>query len=193
MKSITFFVLAALSSCLLMAPAANGQVDPDPDGIGIYFDTAATVVVTTASAGEVVTAYLIGTRLSQSGEIDYWGTRLCPVGGAAIGGAPRGSYNYATNMPGDPCWSCVALEPDPALLAGEITILADLQIEVWDTLIPIGLHVSGNNRYSLAGSPVEHALYPSSGASDLPVAMINGEAPVAVETGSWSRIKAIYR
>lgn len=193
MKSITFFVLAALFSSLLMAPAANGQVDPDPDGIGIYFDTSASVVATTASVGDIVTAYLIGTRLSQSGEIDYWETRLCPVGGATIGGTPRGSYNYASNMPGDPCWSCIALGPDPALLAGEITILADLQIEVWDTLIPIGLYVSGEDRYRLAGSPVEHALYASSGDSDLPVAVINGEAPVAVETGSWSRIKAIYR
>ncbi len=63
---------------LLVANASIAQVDPDPDGIGVYFDVEATLVSTTAVTGEYVQAYLIGTNLSQSGDIDYWEAMVIP-------------------------------------------------------------------------------------------------------------------
>ena len=53
--------------------------------------------------------------------------------------------------------------------------------------------VFGEDRYRLFGSLNEHAMYPSSGSPDLPVATINGDAPVTMETGTWGAVKLLYR
>ena len=64
MRSITF--MSCIIVLLAVQPVA-AQIDPDPDGIGIYFDEAATQVATEAPISELVEAYLIATRSSQSG------------------------------------------------------------------------------------------------------------------------------
>jgi len=188
-------ILVGIVPLLLLLPAGGAwsQIDPDPDGIGIYFDLEATVAVTTAGLGDVVQAYLVGTNLSQSGDIDYWGAHVCPDQGAHVGGIPYGSYNYATNMPGDPCWSCIALQPDPPLPAQEITLLASLEINIVDGSIPIGLFLGGEDRYRINGFLDEFPLHPSSGSPSLPVATINGDVPVPVEMGTWGSVKSMFR
>lgn len=186
-------IIQALLFLSLAAGVAVAQVDPDPDGIGIYFDTEATIVSATAGVGEFVPAYLIGTNLSQSGDIDYWEAYVYPDQGADVSGTPYGSYNYAMNMPGDPSWHCVALAPDPPLAAQTITLLASLHIQVFDDAVPIGLFIGGDARYRIFGSLDEFPLFPSSGSPDLPVARINGEAPVAVDRGTWGTLKAMFR
>ncbi len=178
---------------LLVANASIAQVDPDPDGIGVYFDVEATLVSTTAVTGEYVQAYLIGTNLSQSGDIDYWEAYVFPDQGASVSGIPFGSFNYSMNMPGDPSWHCVALSPDPPLPTQAITLLASLEIQVLDDSIPIGLFVGGEARYRLYGSLEEFPLFPSSGSPDLPVARINGAAPVSVDQGTWGTLKSMFR
>ena len=61
---IVFFIV--LASC------AFAQIDPDPDGIGIYFDLEATQVSATVEVGEAVTGYLIATNPSQEGGLAAW-------------------------------------------------------------------------------------------------------------------------
>lgn len=179
---------------LLLAGSAWAQIDPDPDGIGIYFDSEATLISTDAEAGQLVQAYLIGTRLSQPGDIGFWYARLCPDGLGAIYGSPYGSYNYSMNMPGDQCWSCTAMAMDPALPTDDITLLASLQIELWPDAGTIALHVLDGAYYQVYGSgDLEFAFHPSSGSADLPVAMINGPAPVANRSGTLDAVKALYR
>jgi len=178
---------------LLAANFSTAQVDPDPDGIGVYFDVEATNVSTTAVTGEFVQAYLVGTNLSQSGDIDYWEAYVFPDQGASVSGTPYGSFNYAMNMPGDPSWHCVALWPEPPLPAQTITLLASLEIQVLDDSLPIGLFIRGDARYRLYGSLEEFPLFPSSGSPDLPAATINGEAPVAIDPGAWGSLKAMFR
>lgn len=191
MQTFSRLFLAAI--LLLSAVVSFAQVDSDPDGIGIYFDVGATVNSATGAAGEFVPAYLIGTHLSQSGHIDYWEAHLYPGPGAMVSGTPYGSYNFAMNMPGDPNWHCVALSPEPPLPAQEITLLASLHVQIWDDSIPTGVFLSGEERYRIEGSLEEFSLYPSSGSPDLPVATINGEAPVSLETGTWGTIKSMFR
>jgi hypothetical protein len=185
----------AFAICLLLlAGSAWAQIDPDLDGIGIYFDTEASLICTDAQAGQFVQAYLIGTRLSQPGDIGYWSARLCPNGPAAIFGSPYGSYNYSMNMPGDSCWSCAAMGMDPALPTGDITLLASLTIEVWYTEEPISLYVLDGSFYQVYDAGyLEFPFHPASGSADLAVARINGPAPVANRSGTLDALKALYR
>jgi hypothetical protein len=48
----TLFILLSVTSIF-------AQVDPDPDGIGVYFGVEATMVTTTAVTDEFVQAYLV--------------------------------------------------------------------------------------------------------------------------------------
>ena len=182
---------------LLWPFAAMAQIDTGPDGLGIYFDTDATVVSTTAAAGDFVEAYLIATNLTQSGEIGLWAAGMCPDGWSAdIDGTPtHGGFNYSMNMPGDPCWSCLTFGFDPPLPVGNIVILATLNIQVYEDLEPIYLNLRSEGCYyqTFDGGDEEFPFYPSSGSSDLPVATINGVAPVAVENLELDSIKAMYR
>ncbi len=191
MKKITLFLL-------LFPLTAMAQIDTHPDGIGIYFDTEATTVVTTAETGDYVQAYLIGTNMSQSGNLYVWESSVwtsyegynAPY---IIGTLPNG-YNTAMNMPGSPGYSFVALvyggEPFPA---GQITLLANLSIFIEDASVPVGLFVSSSSNYSLSGYGPEYPLYPASGSSTLPVAVINGEAPVATKSLTMDSMKALFR
>ena len=193
MKNTILILKVVLVLLLLQTSTVWAQVDPDPDGIGIYFDEEATIVAATAGPGDFVPAYLIGTNLSQDGNIDFWQALVIPDEGAMVSGTPYGSLNYAMNMPGDPRWHCIALDPDPPLPAQPITLLAGLHVLVLDDTSPIGLFVGGEDRYRIDGSLEEFPLYPSSGSLDLPVAVINGEAPVAEEIGTWGAVKAMFR
>jgi hypothetical protein len=195
-------VLAAACGGLMGANAA-AQLDPDPDGIGVYFDLAATEVATAAAEGEFVHAYLIATNISQPGAVVFWEALVAPNIDASpddpaswagyVYGSPVDSYNYAMNMPGDPRWHCIAM-PDPPLPVAPLTLLAHLTIQVVSAAYPIALYVTGSPYYSVVGTDGPyHALYPSSGAADAPVAVINGLAPIATDEGSWSRLKASYR
>ncbi len=76
-----------------------------------------------------------------------------------------------------------------------IAILAHLNIIIWDDSAPINLHLNADwcRYWTIDGGDDGFALYPSSGSSDLPVATINGPAPVAVVNTEWGAIKAMYR
>ena len=192
----TLFIVAAL--VIVMVPVCSwAQIDSGPDGIGIYFDENATVVSTTAVVGDVVEAYLIATNLTHSGEIGMWEAKMCPWGGLGeIDGTPtHGGYNYNMNMPGDLCWACTTFAFDTPFPTSNIAILAHLNIIIWDDSAPINLHLNADwcRYWTIDGGDDGFALYPSSGSSDLPVATINGPAPVAVVNTEWGAIKAMYR
>jgi len=121
---------------------------------------------------------------------------MCPWGGSEIQGTPtHGGFNYSMNMPGDSCWSCVTFGFDTPMPVENIVILADLSIGIYDDLEPVYLYLraDGCHYSTFDGGNEEFPLYPSSGSADLPVATINGNAPVAVENSEWNAIKAMYR
>ena len=75
---------------------------------------------------------------------------------------------------------------------------ADVYIDIGEDTGPVGLYFGSNSFYSTNGvisslDPDRIPLYPSTGSSDLPVAMINGEAPVASESRSWDGVKVLFR
>ncbi len=202
MNSTTIQSSLAALFILLLPVLAIPQTDPDPNGIGIYFDTDATVVSTTAAAWETVQAYLIATNISQSGEITWWHGHVYPEfdpmgppdGIAWVSGDPtNGGFNYSMNMPGMGDWSCLASSFTTPLLIQPITVLANLTIQVFDDTLPIRLFASCQFWNGEWAEETGIPLYPSSGSDSLPMATINGDAPVAVDCLEWSSIKTMYR
>jgi len=192
LKTILVICFISISS------ATIAQIDPDPDGIGIYFDEGATQVVTTVPVGESVNAYLIATNPSQPGTLALWEASVVPSGPGLVVGGPVGGFNMSTNMPGNPSYGFSVSMNDPYPTLQPITILATLGITVLDEGA-IGLHVFGGGSLDLPNYRVDdmygpdNILYPSSGSCNVPVAMINGADPVANEQRSWSVVKSIFR
>lgn len=191
-----------LGSVMLLAGgfgSAMGQIDPDPDGIGVYFDEAATIVSTPASPFSTIHAYLILTHPSAVGGIASWKAFFStfPLGDltsvvGCVGGEPRFGVNFWIPMSG--CeymqFFVVTEIPQPLL---PVTVLADLEILPMGEPGPIGLFVD-EVLYSTVGVEGPHiTCMPSSGDPGLPVAMINGTAPVPAQAQSWGGVKALFR
>jgi len=187
---------------VLSATSVFAQVDPDPNGIGIYFDQGATVNSTVIAEGtDVVNAYLVLTNPSLEGNLDYWYCYVStylddPNQGASIAGHPvNGTNIIVSNMPGSSSWGFrVFPYSEPPLEATFTTVLAELEILIFDFNSPIYLYVRGSGDEVVYSVGTESAsMNPSSGSWDLPVAVINGEAPVATESQSWGQLKSLYR
>ena len=189
--------IAALVVGMMTWASAMSQIDPDPDSIGVYFDQEANVVSVNAQAYDIVPAYLVATRPSLAGGIVFWEAGVWPnihegFEGAIIVADPIGSANYCEVMPGQN-GSCISAMPDPAIELQNITLLAELDIYVIRDDIPIKVYITSEVDYSFVGEwgPYEY-FYPSSGSPLLPVAVINGEAPIEARGETWGKVKSIY-
>lgn len=179
---------------MLLATPCLAQLDPDPDSIGVYFDLAATQVVTTAPVGGEVAAYLIATNPSQAGGLAMWEGRVQASGAyAVVWGGPTSGFNVAMNMPGGNGFSFTVFGEPPLQQLAPLTVLAHLWIvPMEEGAIDLLL---GSTTYRLEDiymSP-DYLLYPSSGSLDLPVASINGDPPVAAEVATWGEVKSLFR
>ena len=103
---------------IMLASGTFAQVDPDPNGIGIYFDQGATdvsVIVPQVGEFEYVSAYLILTNPTLEGPLNYWEAVVStyttnstsPM--ASMGGSPTVGHNMVENMPGSSKWSFLVL------------------------------------------------------------------------------------
>jgi hypothetical protein len=188
-------------SFILFAESALAQIDPDPDGIGIYFDQGATInSVTVAEGTPYVTAYLVLTNPSVLGNMVHWSCSISSFlegpGLAQVSGSHTGGFNLDTNMPGSEHWSFeISFDPETENPTTGITVLAQLHIVPHVHDEPIYLYVrNGAGGFAFYGTDNGGADFnPSSGSWGLPVAVINGEASVAVEPESWGGVKSLYR
>jgi hypothetical protein len=71
---------------LLLAAVATAQIDPDPDGIGIYADLGATVTQVSAPAEVPFEVYLMLTRPSAPNSIVAWSVGIVVPENAVIWG-----------------------------------------------------------------------------------------------------------
>jgi len=193
--------ISCLSLMMLASVAYTyAQIDPDPDGLGLYFDQGATVVSSTVAEGtESVTAYLILTNPSVGGSLVHWSASVSAVcggsGNAMVTGLPTEGFNLALNMPGSDHWVFeVSVAPETPFPATTITVLA--VITIWPNRydIPINLCVAPGSEFGGYGADSGGAEFqPSSGSWEMPAATINGQAPVEVIPSSWGRVKSVFR
>ena len=205
--SLSLFVLV----CLIATSPATAQLDPGPDGLGIYADPAGMVNSLIAEPG-IVEVQLLATNITAP-EVKVWSVHVSFRGNVVItdiksdypmdygsGGPDARTMEYVvTAYPDLPYY-------ETELLAEPILYLATLEIWLTDTE-PVDVHL-GIISTILNDDPPSHAYYavpgdatstvitefnPSSGDWNLPVMRINGEAPVPVEVRAWGDIKAVFR
>lgn len=195
---------------LVVATAAGANpVDPDPDGIGIYFDEGAVAgsFCATADPGTQVTAYLCLTRASDTSGFATWEGRIeSSVPDALAGFVIRGD---GTNAAAAPEFVVSFGTPLPYQLS---TVLLDITVDVvWEW--PIGLRVwpaavpSGADELPAYASSALPGTYRTLGYSfgwnmvtKVPnwCAAINDDTCLSgpsVETdgATWGGVKALYR
>jgi hypothetical protein len=187
--------LTALATMLLPVMTL-GQIDPDAGGIGIYFDLGATVTSATVTVVPpnpvAVSAWLVATRVSMPAFVRHFE-------GVVEWDAAEAEVHPAMPIGWDMCWEmpvsnydsiCADIEPE-LLASGDAVVLKRYDILVWGDTAPLHFHIRS---FRLWIHPlVEIALHPSSGDWNLPVAVINGEAPVAVEPMAWGLVKSLFR
>ncbi len=193
-----------LISILTMAVSASAIVDPDPDGVGIYFDTTADqTTITTSVPFKLVTAYLIATNISVPSGISRWQASLRHEGEVV----ERDGWIFEGNQydpdPDDYLVTPGVLNPLPW---SEAIILATWQGYVWFPVSRITFYIGARGGspalpdtpgYSAGDDLTDiHILNVSSGIEfDRPVAVINPGDMDVVENDSatMSRLKTLYR
>ncbi len=180
---------------------AFAQLDPDDDGIGVYFDPCACVNCLTLDAGEHL-GYLVITHPTSPMGVLGWECKMWAEGpafitsvellGNAVDVGTR-ENEYIVGL-ADPLYNPYSF---PAI------VVAMVNVFITDTTEPINFyidgvyfpsHESGQPAY-LDGSDntIIKPLQQSTGGPDFPVATINGECAVATESTTIDGIKALYR
>ncbi len=190
-------LIIGVLAALLLPLTAQAQVDPDPNGVGIYFDTGATqaafdVAIPPGGHAEVV-AYLVATRVSIPGFVEY-------VEGRVTWDQPQVSP-LAGLHDWDPCWEMPVPMHDEicawfnagVLATGDAVVLRSYSVLLWDTDLPEPLRFFVPRMSLTLHTGQEIALFPSSGDPARPVAVINGPAPVPVASTGWGSLKVLFR
>lgn len=192
---------------VLLAAPTHAQIDPDPDGVGIYADTGATQVSAMAALGTPVELYVIATNLSED-DIVVWNLRIAYDAGLWAGGITIPYVHHGRFLHYNPNGISVAVwndydAPSPLGYGPHMHLLTFTAI--CTDYGPQSFYLRNYHHgviepypeyYSMATiqpgtSMVE--LHPSSGSFELPVFTFNGEDPIADEVLTLGQVKALYR
>jgi hypothetical protein len=197
MKKFALVLLATM----LVASSAFAQLDPDDDGIGVYFDPCACVNCLTLDAGSYP-AYLVITHPTSPVGVYGWEAKLTVEGPAYI--VDMAFEGLAINVATRPDEYIVGLaEPIYNPYSFPAIVCAIMDVLITDSAAPVNFYIDGVYFHSLPtrvpayldGADLESIkeLRQSTGGPTFPVATINGECAVAVESESWDGVKALYR
>jgi hypothetical protein len=190
------FASAAAAACPGLA-----QIDPDPDGVGIYADLTATANHMDEYPGFPFSLYVVLTRPSLA---SYPGT-LCGCGftlgippNVTVGGWEYPDAHWNATVPPDFHLVTVVIN---AVTLTSTTLLLELQgVMALDGapapfyIFPLAVEPGG--LFYLSCDPwgtLGETMHPSSGSSGTPVFVLNGDAPVPDRRATWSELKALYR
>jgi len=197
MKKIALVIFLAS----LLTGNAFAQLDPDDDGIGVYFDPCACVNCLELDQGEHL-GYVVITHPTSPAGIGGWEAAIWAEG-----------PGYITNwdLLGDSINA--AVRPDEFIVglgtplhnpySFPAVVVAIINLLIVDTAEPINFYIDGVYFASHeSGQPAYldgddynliKPLQQSTGGADYPVATINGECAVATESVTIDGIKALYR
>ena len=199
MKKLLFLI-----SCIILSfptIAAHAAVDPQPDGVGVYFDTEASALC--HAPGNPVTCYLMFTNVTGSMVRVF----VCAVD--IDTDLPISSLGY---------WGHYGLDAggpeDAALLVKQFAVqtehgwdlTGDHYIAAWRTMLPLSPsdvvsfrvfpnedYWGSNHLHYVHTLGIETSLHVVNGNADVPQTFItSGDCVVANEGITWSQLKALY-
>jgi hypothetical protein len=201
MKPLIAFLLS-----LILALPAFATVDPDPDQIGVYFDTDADLTCIDVPPSTPFWAYLIVTRPT-SPEVHGIEFSLCEEVEDGYQGMLFRLSAVWTNgginppFPIDWCNEAVAhgfagpvlpVQGNAVLVSMQYMLLAPVSLDFYLGPYPVQSIEDGLPAYLGADHEII-SLGVSSGDPDLPVASVNGCNAIPVESRSLGDIKANFR
>jgi len=200
MKKIAF----ALILTLFVAGNAFAQLDPDDDGIGIYWDPCACVNCVELPVGDHL-GYLAITHPTSELGVGGWEATITVEGPCAV--TEWELLGNAINVASRPDEFIVGLgEPAINPYTYPAVVVAIVHLYIYDETTPVEFFIDGVYFHSipdnsqpayLDGSNYDiiKPLQQIQGSADLPVAIINGDCDgvVATTNESFDSLKALYR
>jgi len=200
MKKIAF----ALLLTLFVAGNAFAQLDPDDDGIGIYFDPCACVNCLDLAPGEHL-GYLVITHPTSAEGVGGWEATITSTGPGVV--TEWELLGNTINVATRPNEFIVGLgEPAINPYSFPAVVVAIVHLYIIDESAPVEFFIDGVFFPSIIDSPqpayldgsdydIIKPLQQIQGSADLPVAIINGDCSgvVATTDESFDSLKALYR
>ncbi|RKZ16674.1 hypothetical protein DRQ50_05850 [bacterium] len=193
------FVLASIAMIVIAGPVA-AQLDPDDDGIGVYFDPCACVICMPMEPG-VHTGYVIVTHPTSPLGVGGWEAKITWDGPATVGNWNlQGGFNYAMNN-----YEWIVGEATPLInpFTFPAIIVATFDLTLIDDAVPVNFWIDGIQQHSLPyrqpayldGSDynIIKPLQQPTGGPQYPVATLNGGCAVPNEDLTWGDVKALFR
>nr|MEE4269059.1 hypothetical protein [Candidatus Krumholzibacteria bacterium] len=195
MKSFSMVFCFCLA---LIAMSASAQVDPGPNGLGLYADMDGMVNRLDTEPG-MVELYLLATNVTEpnvsgwefalnySPSSLYFAGYTIPYSNVNVGTFPSFTVGLAEPIPQAPVMHLMTLNVG-------VSNMEPAAIYLMAPALPVGGSL-GNDLPAFITAPDFYitAFQPSSGSVNAPVFRINGDAPVATEPATWGGVRALYR
>ncbi|HPF34120.1 MAG TPA: hypothetical protein P5571_02615 [Candidatus Krumholzibacteria bacterium] len=196
--------LLAFMAVALLASGAMAQIDPDADGMGVYFDMGATeVCASTVAPFQQIVAYLCITNPSASAGVSGWEAYVTVTGGVVAG-----AWTLSAGLDVDPSaegfqvgigTGGLALPAAPSVVLATYSAFVQAaggEVAFYCEGVPGSTSFDGTPGYAGGSDAGDlRACQVSSGTGlGLPVARVNGDCDiVANEDMTFSNVKALFR
>jgi len=200
MRKVAFATI--ITMLILVAGGALASVlDPDDDGIGIYFDPCACVNCVPMVAGPQVGYVVITHPTAQQAGVGGWEATITIDGPAVI--TDMVFQGNAINFTSPPEYFVGIQIPLYNPFMYPAVVVASFDFMLLDDTVPVNWYIDGIYHSSLeSGQPayldgddynIIIPLQQPTGGRDIPVATINGECAVPSQATSWGDVKSLYR
>jgi len=184
----------------LLAGSAFAQLDPDDDGIGVYFNPCACNNCIAFDIGEH-RAFLVITHPTSPLGVWGWECKMTTDGPLILSSVePTGQ---AINIGIPPEYVVGTVDPQINPYTYPAIVVAIIDFYIWSVDDPIHFYIDAIQRHShpepvpayLDGGDmmIIKKLQQSTGGPEYPVATINGDCAVPEEKETWGGVKALFR
>ena len=190
----------AILAISLVATSGLAQLDPDDDGIGVYFDPCACVNCITMDVGPQK-AFLVITHPTSPAGVHGWECKMEMEGPAVMTAIDL--QGQEINIGTAPEYVVGTVDPQVNPYTYPAIVVAVIDFYIMDLSGPVTWWIDGIRFHSLPekvpayldGSDIEiiKPLQQATGGPQFPVATINGDCAVSVEEQSWGGVKALFR
>ena len=185
-------------AAMFVGGSALSQVDPDDDGIGIYFDLTAETYCDAVTASVPFDAYLILTRATAEAGVSGWECQL--EFSSLVFALNWGYQGQAVNAAVPPEFAVGLAAPlpwQPAINLMTITFMSLVPTCEWVHIVPtLQPSIPGELVYADGADPGNLIIMrQSTGGPDEPVFGMNCDCPppIATDEASWGNVKNLYR